>query len=160
MSNINFAPARIVRTLLVCLMAAAAVLSVAGPAHALAPPVANLQVLNTATVNVFDVKVTGYVPMTQSEAQSRINAGEQVKIRLWDQDGVGNPDDMIFDLTTATVFSSSRGLEYRLTWRASGGTLNQDPGLCEELYAGVRLMNGSVTYTSATSNIFHGCFSG
>ena len=159
-TNINIAPARIVRTVLVCLVATAALLSLASPASALAPPAAKLEVLNTSTANVYDVKVTGYIPMTQSEAQNRINAGEQVKIRLWEQDGLGNPDDLIFDLTTATAFSSSRGLEFRLTWRASGNTLNQDPGFCEELYAGVRLMNGTVTYTSATSNIFHGCFSG
>jgi hypothetical protein len=159
-TTINFAPARIARALLVCLMATAALLSIASPASALAPPAATLQVLNTTTANVFDVKVTGHIPMTQAEAQSRINAGERVRIRLWEQDGVGNPDDLIFDLTTATTFSSARGLEFRLTWRASGNALNQDPGFCEELYAGVRLMNGSVTYTSSTSNIFHGCFSG
>jgi hypothetical protein len=159
-TNINLAPARIVRTLLVCLVATAALLSLASPASALAPPAAKLEVLNTSTANVYDVKVTGYIRMTQSEAQNRINAGEQVKIRLWEQDGTGNPDDLIFDLTTATVFSSSRGLEFKLTWRASGATLNHDPGFCEELYAGVRLMNGTVTYTSATSNIFYGCFSG
>jgi hypothetical protein len=158
--NLNPAPTRIVRTLLLCLTATAALLSVASPASALAPPATKLEVLNTSTVNVYDVKVTGHIPMTQSEAQSRINAGEQVKIRLWEQDGVGNPDDLDFGLTTATVSSSSRGLEFGLTWRASGNKLNQDPGFCEELYAGVRLMNGSVTYTSGTSNIFHGCFSG
>ena len=159
-TTLTLAPTRIIRTVLLCLMAAAALLSLASPASALAPPAAKLEVLNTSTANVYDVKVTGYIPMTLSEAQSRINAGEQVKVRLWEQDGVGNPDDLIFDLTTATVSSSSRGLEFRLTWRASGNALNQDPGFCEELYAGVRLMNGSVTYTSATSNIFHGCFSG
>lgn len=159
-THLNLAPKRTVRTLLACLTAAAALLSVASPASALSPPVAKLEVLNTATVNVYDVKVTGHIPMTQSEAQNRINAGERVRIRLWEQDGIGNPDDLIFDLTTATASASSRGLEFRLTWRASGNKLNQDPGFCEELYAGVRLMNGSVTYTSATSNIFYGCFSG
>jgi hypothetical protein len=159
-TNLNIAPARIVRTLLVCLVATAAVLGLASSASALSPPNAQLEVLNTPTANVFDVKVTGYVPMSQSEAQNRINSGEQIRIRLWEQDGFGNPDDLIFDLTTAYAYSSSRGLEFKLTWRASGNALNQDPGFCEELYAGVRLMNGGVTYTSATSNIFHGCFSG
>jgi hypothetical protein len=159
-TTINIAPARIVRTLLVCLVATIALLSLSSPASALAPPTAKLEVLNTATANVYDVKVTGYIPMTKSEAQNRIDAGEQVRMRLWDQDGFGNPDDLIFDLSTATVFSSSRGLEFTKTWRASGSTLNHDPGYCEELYAGVRLMNGTVTFTSATSNIFRGCFSG
>ena len=159
-TNLNTAPARIVGTLLACLVATAALLSLASPASALAPPVAKLEVLNTAVVNRYDVKVTGHIPMTQSEAQNRINAGEQVKIRLWEQDGFGNPDDLVFDLTRAAASSSSRGLEFTLTWRASGDDLNRDPGFCEELYAGVRLMNGSVTFTSATSNIFYGCFSG
>ena len=159
-TNINIAPARMVRTLLVCLVATAALLSLSSPASALEPPSAKLEVLNTATVNRYDVKVTGRIRMSPSEAQNRINAGEQVKIRLWEQDGFGNPDDLIFDLTPAAVSSSPLGLEFTLTWRASGDKLNQDPGFCEELYAGVRLMNGNVTFTSATSNIFHGCFSG
>jgi hypothetical protein len=160
-TSITITRARIIRTLFAGLLTAAALLGLASAAEALSAPRAQLTVVNAATANRYDVRVTGYISMTQSEAQNRIAGGEQVKLRLWEQDGTGNPDDLVFGLTTASVSASSRGLEFAKTWsNVSGGTLNQDPGFCEELYAGVRLMNGTVTLTSSTSNIFYGCFSG
>lgn len=148
--------ARLARTLLGFLVTAAALVTFARPAGAVTPPVAMLSVTSPYS-GWYDVRVSGYIPMSRTHAEARLSLGQYVRIRLWDYD-FGNPDDLILDSGyDAYKIASSRGLEFNITWRTYAGKLNNDIG-CETLYAGVRLMDGSVTVTSAESNRVGGCF--
>lgn len=133
-----------------------ALVGFAGPAAAVSPPVAMLSVTSPYS-GWYDVRVSGYIPMSQTEAKARVNLRQYVRIRLWDYDW-GNQDDLILDSNyDAYEYPSSRGLEFNITWRTYEDKLNHDIG-CETLYAGVRLMDGAATITSAESNRVGGCF--
>lgn len=148
---------RVAATALGFVLATAALVGLAAPAVAVSPPVAMLTVTSPYS-GWYDVRVSGYIPMSQADAQARLNLRQYVFIRLWDYD-FGNGDDLIFDGRYDNVYerASARGIEFNITWRTYADKLNHDIG-CETLYAGVRLMDGAATVASAESNRVGGCF--
>jgi hypothetical protein len=76
---------RVAATALGFVLAAAALLGLAAPAVAVSPPVAMLTVTSPYS-GWYDVRVSGYIPMSQADAQARLNLRQYVFIRLWDYD--------------------------------------------------------------------------
>ena len=100
------------------------------------------------------VKVTGFVSMTQSEAQSLLNQRYNVVIRLWGDDAFSD-DLLLGPYSPAEVYADSSGLRFKALNYVGSSLLNEDPGwgVVDEIYAGVRLLRPDTsTLRSAETN--------
>lgn len=143
----------------------ATTVGIAGSAHgALGPVSAKLSVKSSRTPSSCEVSVEGLVAMTQAEARTLLDSGHRVVVRVWGEDPIH--DDLLlgpYILARGSVWSPSyaaatpTGLTLRLWVVVANTALDEDsypdPGLRDELYAGVRLVDpAGRTIRSAETN--------
>jgi hypothetical protein len=103
-----------------------------------------------------EVSVDGLVKMTQAEGQALIDSGHKIVVRVWGEDPIY--DDLLlgpFFLTRGNPWNSRYiaatpdGLKLHLKVAVSSRDLDEDripnPGMRDELYAGIRLVNSAGT---------------
>jgi hypothetical protein len=111
------------------------------------------------------VAVDGLVRMSQTEAQTLVDTGHRVVVRVWGEDSFA--DDLLlgpYTLTRRKPWNASQyiaaapgGLKIHLRDEVYGSDLNEDlypdPAMRDELYAGVRLVDSAGrTVRSGESN--------
>jgi len=102
------------------------------------------------------VAVDGVVRMAEAEAQSLIDSGYKVVVRVWGEDLFD--DDLLlgpYSLTQSIpgasgyIVATPQGLRFHKDTAVKGAQLNEDGGglhgFGDELYAGVRLVNAAGT---------------
>ena len=117
----------------------------------------SLRIVPGAKKHVFNVKVRGVVRMPQAEAQSLIDSGHRMLIRIWGSDPFIDDVELVW---TAAPVATSRGLEYDSVRITSEGDLDEDIEGGDELYAGIRLTTATGKSLKAVqSNTWYGRFS-
>jgi len=161
---------KITRTLAIAAAAVGLGAAVAAPAQAYFS--ATLNVLPTTEPDICQVTLRADFPMSQSQAQAKINAGHKIVARLWGEDPVY--DDLLSGPHKlgkpgvhqyGAIFASPNGILLNMSWVMSASRLNEDnaPGNpydeLDDLYAGVRLVdkNGK-TVKSMESNRYRAHF--
>ncbi len=154
------------------IVAAAIGLGAAAASPAQAYFSATLNVLPTTEPDICNVTLRADFPMSQSQAQAKINAGHKIVVRLWGEDPVY--DDLLSGPHKigipgfhpyGAIFASPNGILLNMSWKMSAAKLNEDsaPGNpydeLDDLYAGVRLVdrNGN-TVKSMESNRYRAYF--
>lgn len=136
---------RKIRTAIAVFAAAVAVLSVAASA---APAGASVGPLNaslsiTKQGNYSSVRVTGYVRATPDQTRDLLAKDRRIVWRLWGSDTFS--DDLLLGYQPASVYASSRGLEFSGFALVRNSVLDEDWGT-DEIYAGVRLVTSTSYY--------------
>lgn len=103
---------------------------------------ARINIVPTNTSGWHNVRVTGHIPMTQSEAQGLVASGHYVAMTLWGEDP--GPDDLVDYLIGRRWWPSARGLEFSVVRDVRDSKLNEDWGT-DEVYSAVRLCNSDQT---------------
>lgn len=144
------------------LAALAITVAVAGPANGAPGPLTVKLSVNSIKAPYAryscEVTVEGLVAMSQAEARALLDSGHRVVIRIWGEDPIH--DDLLlgpYILTRGGVpawdrtytSATASGLQLRLKVVVASVELDEDsypdPGLRDELYAGVRLVDASGT---------------
>jgi hypothetical protein len=105
-----------------------------------------------------NVAVFGKVRMSKAEAQTLINQGYKVQLRLWGEDTFS--DDLLMGPYPATIYATDNGLEFHKVHLGISDTLlDEDWEGRDELYVGIRLVNRSgATLRSTETNRVNGYF--
>jgi hypothetical protein len=143
-----------IRTTVAALAAAATLMTLgvaAAPADAVAAAPADAAIgsltaqlsMSRSGSYLYNVNVSGTVPMTQAEARSLIGSGHKVVYRLWGDDPVS--DDFLWGPVDTELVSTPLGLQFTgLGLTLNRSFLNEDndlPDYRDEIYAGVRLVD-------------------
>lgn len=146
----------------VVLSAAAIAMTVgvsAGPASAAIGPGAAELTVSPHKPGYHNVAVFGKVSMSQTEAQSLIDSGHKIVLRVWGEDTFS--DDLMIGPYNATSFTSpvSNGLEFhKVLIGVNDNRLNEDWGR-DELYVGARLVDSrGRTVRAFETNRVYGSF--
>ena len=142
----------------------------AAPAHAASNMSAKLTITPQNSDNQYWVAVDGVVNMTQSQAQSYLNNGYTMQLRLWGDDP--SSDNLRYGPYFKTggtgggygqLTAQADGLHFFRTIQLTGNYLNEDSGWYEgdgdELYVGVRFVTpGGATVRAVETNRVNGYY--
>jgi TctA family transporter len=152
-----------IRTAVAILAAAAAVMTVglsAAPANAAIGPMTAKLTVTPYKPGYHNVAVFGLVKMSQGEAQSLLNSGHRIVMRLWGEDVFY--DDLLIGPYSPQFgpAATAQGLEFhRVMIGVNDNVLDEDPEGADELYVGARLVRpGGSTIKSVTTNRVTGRF--
>lgn len=155
---------RKLRTALAALIAAlsVAVMIDAAPAEAAVGPMSASLSISPAGGGFYQVEISGVVPTSSySEALAlhyNVYFGRnRVEYRLWGDDPSWD-NLLVGPHPVSSTDARADGLYFYESFKLRGSWLNEDWG-CDEVYAGVRLLNSSgSTIQSAQSNTVYGDF--
>lgn len=145
---------------LLCVLLGVTALGLVGaaPANAvIGTMTANLRVFKAdSPPGYYWVHVSGYVSMTQTEAQGLINSGHKVVWRLWGDDPTFN--DLQLGTRSAPIFLGPNGLHYSHAVKVPRSVVNEDDSFSDrhdELFADPKLQTqtGATIRSRNTNNV-------